>query len=300
MATISSNAWNAIFDDATYYAGGGAAAAAALDEVSLIQDTDTLVAVDDQIAVTYPTAIPEREAQRGIGAGLYANAMGTTKIPHGLGTINSWLQTANWFDKAISGTFGTLMDTFTWHTDNAEEELDHFGCWVEKYVLTLEKGKPSLQEITPASRSWKAGNAMTKVAFTSSAKFYMSDVNKTTTVFDSHLASALIINKIVLTITNDVEKELSYGLGDNKIQKPILASRTVTVDISYLELNANTWAADARNETVQLVNIDIVPFAGHLIDLNNMYCLSTNTDETTHGIKQHNATFKDGVGFAIA
>lgn len=299
--TGSNEVWNAIIEDtdAAHYAMGGSGGTA-LGEVSLIQDTDTLVAVDDQITVTFPTAIPERETQRGLGAGLYPNKMGTTSIPPGQGSINCWLQTDDWYDKAISGAFNTIMDTFTWHTDNGEEELDHFGCWVEKYVLTLEKGKASLQEITPRSRSWKAGNAMTKVAFTASDKFYMEDLNSATTLIDGLSAATLVINKIVLTITNTVELEKSYGLGDNKIQQPRLTMRDVTVEVFHLVESTNTWAADARNETRQLGNIDIVPFAGHTIDLNNLFAESTNTDENEHGIKLHSVIFRAGDGFAIA
>ena len=166
MVTKSSDAWNAIILDtsAANYAMGGSGGSA-LEEVKLIQGTDTLIAQDEQITAIYPTAIPEREAQKGIGAGLYMNAMGTTQLPPGQGSISCWLQTDDWFDLAISGSFGAIMSTFTWHTDNGEEEIDHFGCWVEKLVITLEKGKASLQEVTIRSRSWKTGNAMTKVAF---------------------------------------------------------------------------------------------------------------------------------------
>ncbi|GAG66925.1 unnamed protein product, partial [marine sediment metagenome] len=167
MVTKSSDVWNAILAD-TAYAGGGAYGGApiALQENVLVQGTDTMTAVDDQITVKYPTALPEREAQYGLGAGLYPNKMDTIKIPPGTGTINCWLQTDDWYDLAISGAFGTIMTTFTWHTDNGEEELDHFGCWVEKLVITLEKNKPSLQEVTIRSRSWSAAGAgMTKVAY---------------------------------------------------------------------------------------------------------------------------------------
>jgi len=296
MTTLSTNQWNAILKDVNYAGGGNSGAV--LSETVLVQGTDTMAAVDDTITATYPTAIPEREAQKGVGAGLYANAMGTTSIPPGQGTINAWLQTNNWFDYAISGSFGALMDTFTWHSDNGEEEVDHFGCWVEKLVITLEKGKPSLQEVTIRSRSWSvAGGAMDKVAFTASAKGYMENASAT---IDALTSANLVVNKIVLTITNTVETEKSYGIGDNSIQYPALIARDVTVEVSHLKEAANTWAADARNETAQLVDITIIAHTTLTITMANLNPIATNTDEISHGIKQHTVNFKDGVGFTIA
>ena len=298
MTTKSSDVWNAIILDTgtDKYAMGGSGGDA-LDETSLIQGTDTLIAQDDQITVTYPTAIPEREAQHGLGAGLYPNAMATTKIPPGQGVINCWLQTDDWFDLAISGSFGALMTTFTWHTDNGVEELDHFGCWVEKLVITIEKGKPTLQEVTIRSRSWKAGNAMTKVAYGTGAKAMMNNASGT---FDALTSANLVVNRCVITITNTVEMEKSYGIGDNSIQHPALISRDVTVEIDHFKKASNTWAADARNETAQLVDITIVAHSTLTITMENLNPESTNTDENTHGIKQHNCLFRSGVGFTIA
>ena len=269
----------------------------ALGEVKLIQGTDTLIAQDDQITATYPTAIPEREAQKGIGAGLYMNAMGTTQLPPGQGSISCWLQTDDWFDLAISGSFGAIMSTFTWHTDNGEEEVDHFGCWVEKLVITLEKGKATLQEVTIRSRSWKTGNAMTKVAFGSGAKGYMENASAT---IDALTSANLVISRLVLTIENTVETEKSYGIGDNSIQKPVLVSREVTVAIDHLEEASNTWAADARHETAQLVDITAILHSTLTATMTNLYVEFTNTDEIAHGIKLHTATFRSGVGFTIA
>jgi len=299
MTTKSSDVWNAIILD-TAYAGGGAygGAPTALDENVLVQGTDTLLAVDDQITVTYPTALPEREAQYGLGAGLYPNAMNTIKLPPGTGMINSWLQTDDWFDLAISGAFGTLMTTFTWHTDNGEEELDHFGCWVEKLVITIEKGKPTLQEVTIRSRSWSAAGAgMTKVAYQTSAKGVAGDASGT---YDAHTSANLVVNKTVITIDNTIEEEKSYGIGDNSIQQPILLKRKVTVDISHLQEDTNTWAADARNETAQLVDITVVCHSTLTATMTNLVVESTNTDENEHGIKLHTALFRSGVGFTIA
>ena len=299
MVTKSSDVWNAIMAD-TAYAGGGAEGGAptALLERPLKQGTDSLVAVDDQITVTYPTALPEREAQYGLGAGLYPNVMGTIKLPPGTGTINCWLQSDDWFDLAISGTFGALMTTFTWHTDNGEEELDHFGCWVEKLVITLEKGKASLQEVTIRSRSWSAaGLGMTKVAFGTGAKGFMEDASAT---IDAHTSANLVVNKLVITITNTVELEKSYGIGDNSIQQPVLLNRDVTVDVAHLLEDSNTWAADARHETAQLVDITVVCHTTLTATMTNLVVESTNTDENEHGIKLHTALFRSGVGFTIA
>lgn len=296
MVIISSDAWNAIINDA-HYAGGGNSGAV-LSETVLVQGTDTLVAVDDQITFKAPTALPEREAQYGIGAGLYPNKMGTVKIPPGTGIINSWLQTDDWFDLAISGAFGTLMTTFTWHTDNGAEELDHFGCWVEKLVITMENGKPSLQEVTIRSRSWSAaGAAMTKVAYHSSAKGYMHNATGT---YDTHTHINLVVNKVVITITNTIEEEKSYGIGDNCIQHPVLKGRDVTVDISHLKEDSNTWDADARNETEQLVDITQVCHSTLTATMTNLVVEATNADEVEHGIKLHTALFRSGVGFTIA
>ena len=264
----------------------------------MVQGTDTLTAVDDQITVTYPTAPPERESQYGLGAGLYPNKMGTTSITPGTGMINCWLQTDDWYDYAISGSFGELMDTFTWHTDNAEEELDHFGCWVEKLVITLEKKKPSYQEVTIRSRSWSAaGAAMTKVTFHSGAKGYMQNVSAT---IDSLTSANLVVNKIVITITNTVEEEKSYGLGDNSIQHPVLLKREVTVEVDHFKEASNTWASDVRNETEQLVDITVVCHTTLTSTMTNLVVETTNTDENEHGIKQHTVLFRSGVGFTIA
>ncbi len=296
MVTKSDDIWNAYLID-IHYAGGGNSGAALAENV-IVQGTDTLIACDDQITVTYPTAQPEREAQYGLGAGLYANAMGTIKIPPGTGSINGWLQTDNWFDLAISGSFGSLMDTFTWHTDNGEEEVDHFGCWVEKLVIKFAAGAPTLQEVTIRSRSWSvAGSAVTKVAFASSAKSYMENVSAT---IDSLTSANLIINSGTLTITNTVELEKSYGIGDNKIQYPALISRTVNLEIGHFNEASNTWAADARNETVQLIDATLILHSTLTVAMTNLLVESTNTDENEHGVKQHTASFKDGVGFTIA
>ena len=296
MVTKSSDVWNAILAD-VHYAGGGNSGAA-LSETVLVQGTDTMAAVDDQITVTYPTAIPAREAQKGLGAGLYPNKMDTVKLSPGTGIINSWLQTDDWFDLAISGTFGALMTTFTWHTDNGEEEVDHFGCWVEKLVITLEKGKPSLQEVTIRSRSWSvAGAAMTKVAFQSGAKGYSQNSSAT---IDALTSVNLVVNKIVITIMNAIEEEKGYGLGDNSIQKPLLLSRDVTVAVDHLEEASNTWAADARHETAQLVDITVVCHTTLTATMANLVVKSTNTDDNEHGIKLHSVLFESGVGFTIA
>jgi len=296
MVTKSSDSWNAIIHDA-HYAGGGNSGAA-LSETVLVQATDTLLAVDNQITVKFPTALPEREAQYGIGAGLYPNCMDTIKIPPGTGVINCWLQTDDWYDLAISGAFGTLMTTFTWHTDNGAEELDHFGCWVEKLVITLEKNKPTLQEVTIRSRSWSAaGVGMTKVAFNSSAKGLAGSSSGT---YDAHTSANLVVNKTIITITNEVEEEKSYGIGDNKIQQPILLKRDVTVAVDHLLEDSNTWDADARNETEQLTDHTIVCFTTLTATMTNLIVESTNADDIEHGVKLHTALFRSGVGFTIA
>jgi len=295
MPTISSDVWSATITDA-HYAGGGNSGTL-LAETSLVQGTDTLIAIDEPITVTYPTAIPEREVQHGMGAGLYANTIATQKVPPGTGSLNCWFQTDDWFDRAISGTAFGLPETFTWHTDNGDEELDHFGCWVEKLVITIEMGKPTLQEVTIRSRSWKAGNAMTKVVYQTGAKAYGVNASGT---FDGHSTADMIMKKIVITILNANELEKSYGIGDNCIQHPALLNRTVTVAIDYLKDDSNTWAADVRNATPQLVDITIVVFTTLTITMTNLNPISTNTDENAHGIKQHTTTFQNGVGFTIA
>lgn len=295
MPTLSNAVWNAVLIDVDY--AEGATAGAALSETSLTQGVDTLVALDDQITVTYPTALPEREAQKGLGAGLYPNAMGTTLLNPGTGIINCWLQTDDWYDIAISGTFGGLPTTFTWHTDNGVEELDHFGCWVEKLVITVEKGKPTYQEVTIRSRSWKAGNAMTKVTFNSSAKAYMENASAT---IDSLTSANLVINKMVITITNEIEMDKSFGIGDNSIQYPAILGRVVEVEIWHLKKASNTWAADARNETAQLVDITAVLHTTLTSTMTNLNPIATNTDDNSQGIKQNYAKFRSGVGFTIA
>jgi len=230
---------------------GGGNSGTLLAETSLVQGTDTLVAIDEPITVTYPTAIPEREVQHGMGAGLYANTIATQKVPPGTGS-------------------------------NGDEELDHFGCWVEKLVITIEMGKPTLQEVTIRSRSWKAGNAMTKVVYQTGAKAYGVNASGT---FDGHSTADMIMKKCVITILNANELEKSYGIGDNCIQHPALLNRTVTVAIDYLKDDSNTWAADVRNATPQLVDITIVVFTTLTITMTNLNPISY--DQSKSNINQY-------------
>lgn len=297
MGDTSEGIWDAYIAEVNY--GGGGNAGARLAETSLVQGTDTLVAFDDTIAFIAPTPIPEREAQKGLGAGLYPNKMDTKMVPMGSGNRYCWLQTDDLYDLAISGAaINAIPTSFVWHTDNGIEELDHFGCVIPTLEIVHQVGKPSYQNAKIMSRSWKAGNAMDKVSYQSGAKTYMQNVSAT---IDSHTSANLNIQKIVQRIENVLEfGDIAYGLGDNKIQYPSLKARNVTLEIWYTERDSNTWAADERNETVQLIDATIVHASFLTSTMTNLNVIQTNIHENKHGIRQHYAKFYSGVGFTIA
>ena len=138
---------------------------------------------------------------------------------------------------------------------------------------------------------------MNKVAFQSGAKGYAGGSSGT---YDGKTSAALVVNKTTITITNTIEEDKSYGLGDNAIQQPVLLKREVTIEISHLLEASNTWAADARNETEQLTDHTIVCHTTLTATMTNLFVETTNTDNNEHGVKLHTALFKSGVGFTIA
>ena len=293
---------DAIFID-TVYAGGGALGGAPtkLLERVLTQGTDTLVALDEMISADFPQLIPETNRDKDIEGTLYpAKAVGI-RVPPLVGRRLSYLQTDNLYDIAISGTYGAIPTTFTWANDNAINQKDSFGCWIDQLILHSKVGDPGyiFQDATIGGRNNGAGT-ITMIAFQTGSRATFADINKANTVFDAKTADTLVINEIKMTITNTLEKDKSYGLGDAYIQNPVLLGREVMVEIWCLERDSNTWRADCENLTRQLIDSTIVWSTFLTSTMTNLEPVDHNENMVKNGLKQHYYKFQSGVGFTIA
>ena len=288
----------------TAYAGGGANGGApdALDENTLTQGTDTLIALDELISADFPKLDPAKNRDKDISGTLYLQKSNVTHIPPLLGSRLSYLQTGDLFDIAISGSYNAIPTTFTWPHDNAINQKDAFGCWIEQLILHGKTGEPgyTFQDAKIGCRNIKAGT-ITMIAFNSSALATFGNIDRTNTVFDAITAASLVINEIKLTIQNEIKQDDQvYGIGDTKIQRPTLLGRTVLVEIWCIDRASNTWRADIENNTTQLIDATIVWSSFLTVTMANLEPIDHQENMVKNGMTQHYYKFQSGVGFTIA
>jgi hypothetical protein len=294
---------DAIFID-TAYAGGGANGGApdALDENTLTQGTDTLVALDELISANFPKLMPLKKRDKDITGTIYIAKSKVTQIPPLQGQRLSYLQTDDLFDIAISGAYSAIPTTFTWPNDNAINQKDAFGCWIDQLILHGKTGDPgfTFQDAKISCRNTAVGT-ITMIGFNSSALATFGNIDKTNTVIDAITAASLVINEIKLTIQNEIKQDDQvYGVGDPKIQRPSLLGRVVMVEIWCIDRASNTWRADIENTTTQLIDATIVWSDFLTVTMTNLEPIDHAENIVKNGMTQHYYKFESGVGFTIA
>ena len=211
----------------------------------------------------------------------------------------SYLVTDDWYDRAVNAAKhkGDIPLSWVHHIDNSIEELDWFGCCVEEYTLESIVRQPTIQTVTAMSRGWKVGNAMTKVPWQTGARAFHANCSFTA---DSLTSANLIVQRAKLSIKNNINLELGQGIGDQRVQQPRLGKQDVTFEFDFLNRESNTWEADARNTTAQLIDATIVWHPTLTSTMTNLKVISNNENEIRSGIYQHKVICEQGVGFTIA
>lgn len=266
-----------------------------------------LTACDNPLSFNPGIPKPKKINYWGLNAGRTPTETLFDGYPIGVGSATFDLQTDDFFDIVVNGVVGAIPYSIDWRINDATAtEKDTYGGLITSYGLkavAASSGNPPVIQSLEWLNSQSKTAATTPIAgggipaYQTGARAVWSGVSAT---IDSITSANLIIKEAELTIKKKF-KDDTYGLGLKYLQEPILVEMIPTIRIVTIEEASNTWFVDEMNETVQLVDGNIVWGSMLTATFTNFNVLKTNLGEIeSRGLIINKYEFEGGVGWTLS